>query len=97
MSFDITNNIVYCDHNNYKRVNYIIDFCNNTNDNNFDTTIANTKIKNDHIYNSCVYNNIDNRWPNPNLQILSTISNIKATTLALEILMIIIISYCNKS
>lgn len=48
-------------------MNYGIDFYNNTYENNFDIIIANTQIKKDHIYNNCVYNNIDNRWPNPNL------------------------------
>lgn len=67
MSFDIINNIVYYDPNDYQHMNYAIDFCNNTYEINFDTTIANIQIKKDYIYNSCIYNNIDNRWPNPNL------------------------------
>ena len=41
MSFDIINNIVYYDPNDYQHMNYAIDFCNNTYEINFDTTIAN--------------------------------------------------------
>lgn len=93
--FVITDNIVYCDLDYYKRVGYVVNLydCNYKND--LDATIADTSIEENHINSICVWSNIDDERQNLTLELLPAISNIKTTILALNTTTTII-SYCNK-
>lgn len=95
ISFGITENMIYCNFNYYKRVSYVVDLCDSNNENNLDVAIADTGIEEDNINSGCVYSNINNLWQNLTLQLLFAIGNIKTTALASDITTTVI-SYCNK-
>lgn len=92
----ITDNMVQCDPDHYKRVSYAIDLCDGNYENDLDAAIADTGIKGDHIHSGCVYSDIDDGRQNPTLRLLSAIGNIKATTLALDTSTTKIVTYRNK-
>lgn len=58
--FGIIDNIVYCNPDCYKQMDYTVNFydCNYKNDN---AATANISIERNYIYNSYIYSNIDNR------------------------------------
>lgn len=94
--FSITNNIIYCNCNHYKYASFAANLCNSNFEKNFNTAIADTKKRKNYIYSGYVYNDINNRWENLTLKLLSTIKKIKVIVLALNTLTAIVILYCNK-
>lgn len=61
----MTDNMVYCDLDYYKRIGYKVDFCDGNYENDLNFTIADKGIEGNNINSGCVYRNIDNIRQNP--------------------------------